>query len=105
MRRDKLDYYEPHLEDLLRQGIVYKPLTFTAYGRRRPDATNILHYAATAVARQRGGSSAIGLQKHWQRQLAAEIWRRAARMVRTCLPRWQAPTTDSDDEEEEDAAT
>jgi len=105
MRRDKLDYYEPHLEDLLRQGIVYKPLTFTAYGRRHPDATNILHYAATAVARQRGGSSAIGLQKHWQRQLAAEIWRRAARMVRTCLPRWQAPTTDSDDEEEEDAAT
>jgi hypothetical protein len=89
MRKDKLDYYEAHLEDLARQGIVYKPMTFTAYGRRHPDATNMLHIAATTVARQRGDSSAIGLQKHWQRQLAAEIWRRAARTVRACLPKWQ----------------
>ena len=94
MRKDKLDYYEVHLEDLERQDILYKPMTFTAYGRRHPSATNMLKCAATAVARQRGSSSTVGLQKHWQRQLAAEIWRRAARMVKACLPKWQ-PTSGS----------
>ena len=29
MVQDKLRYYEVHLDDLARQGIVYKPMTFT----------------------------------------------------------------------------
>jgi hypothetical protein len=97
MRQNKLDYYGEHLEDLSRRGIVYKPMTFTAYGRRHPCSTNMLHHAATTVARQRGYANAKGLQKRWERQLAAEIWRRAARMVKACLPRWEPPD-DSDGE-------
>ena len=34
MVQDKLAYYADQLEDLARQGIVYKPMIFTAYGRR-----------------------------------------------------------------------
>ena len=51
MRQDKLDHYEEHLNDLLAQGIVYMPMTFTAYGRRQPSATKMLKHAATTVAR------------------------------------------------------
>ena len=94
MRQDKLDYYETHLEDLARQGIIYSPLIFTAYGRRHPSATKMLQHAAMTVARQRGYASASGLKKHWERQLAAEIWRRAARMVKACLPKWQPASRD-----------
>ena len=105
MRRDKLDYYEDHIDDLAAQGIVFKPITLTAYGRRHPCATDMLHQAATTVARQRGCPNAMGLEKHWRRQLAAEIWRRAARMVRACLSKWQ-PSSGSggghEHDEEED---
>ena len=101
MRRDKLDYYESHFAELERQGIVYAPMTFTAYGRRHPDATNMLQHAATKVVRQRGRTAARGLLKFWERQIAAEIWRRAARMVRICLPKWRPPPT-TDDAEAED---
>ena len=100
MRRDKLDYYENHLVELERQGIVYAPMTFTAYGRRHPDATNMLKHAATKVVRQRGRAAARGLLKYWERQIAAEVWRRAARMVRICLPKWRPPASDTAEAED-----
>ena len=96
MRQDKLDYYEQHLPDLEAQGIAYMPMTFTAYGRRHPSATKMLIHAATKVARQRGQVATKGLLKSWQRQLAAEVWRRAARMVRACMPKWHPPDEEDD---------
>ena len=91
MRQDKLDYYEDHLADLERQGIVYMPMIYTAYGRRHPSATKMLKHAATMVTRQRGQANAIGLLSHWHRQMAAEVWRRAARMIKACMPKWVPP--------------
>ena len=99
MLQEKLDYYGDHLDDLAQQGIVYKPMIFTAYGRRHPSATNMLNHAATTVARQRGYANAKGLRRHWERQLAAEIWRRAARMVKACLPTWR-PSRDEEEDED-----
>ena len=90
MRQDKLAYYEVHLDDLDRQGISYQPFTVTAFGRRHPSATKMLRQAAAKVARQQGIVNAKGLERRWQRQLAAEVWRRASRMVRACLPKWEA---------------
>ena len=58
-----------------------------------PTPVSALIHAATMVARQRGSETANGLLKHWQRQLAAEKWRRAARMVRVCSPKWYPPRT------------
>ena len=86
----------------LQQGIVYEPIVFTAYGRRHPSATNMINHAATIVARQRGYANAKWLQKHWQRQLAAEIRRHAARIVETCLPVWR-PRDGTDDANDDDS--
>ena len=105
MTQGKLDSHEKHVSDLDSHGIVYMPMIFTAYGRRHPSATKMLKHAATTVARQRGYANVSGLQSHWQRQLAAEVWRRAARMVKACLPKWQPPVAgdgDEDDVEESD---
>ena len=88
MLQDTLANNADPLEDFDRQGIAYKPMIFTAYGRRHPRATNMLHHAATTMARQRGYANANGLQTHWQRQLAAEIWHRTARIVRVCHSKW-----------------
>ena len=70
--------------DLQTQGIVFEPMIFSAYGRRHRRATQLIHTAAQRAARHRGWSSAAGLRRWWLRQLAAEVWRRAARMVYAC---------------------
>ena len=99
MRQEKLDYYEIHLPDLERQGIIYAPMTFTTYGRRHPCATKMLTQAATAVARQRGCANTHGLRRHWERQISAEIWRRAARMIKACWPKLNPPSATAEDED------
>ena len=89
----KVERYSAHSSDLEAQGIVYEPMIFSSYGRRHPRTTNMLKVAATRAARRRGWSSAAGLKKWWERQLAAELWRRAARMVHACFPKagdWRA---------------
>ena len=83
----KTEKYAPHFNDLQSQGIVFEPLIVSAYGRRHPRATQLIDTAAQRAARRRGWSNAAGLRKWWLRQLAAEVWRRAARMVHACFPR------------------
>ena len=109
MRETKLDKYEPYSVELDEQGITYAPATFTAYGRRHPCATNMLKTAATKVARRKGLESTKGLLRCWQRQLAAEIWRRAARMTKACMPtrlrkgdQIGSPTQDGEDDDDDD---
>ena len=87
MRMDKLHKYAAHRDDLAAQGIVYEPIIFSAYGRRHPKATDMIKFAASRAARRRGWSTATGFMKWWSRQLAAELWRRIARMTHACMPR------------------
>ena len=87
MRVTKMEKYAEHRQDLLDQGIMYEPIIFSAYGRAETRANELLKLAAAKAARQRGMASSTGLLKWWRRQIAAEIWRRAARMVHACLPR------------------
>ena len=106
MRIDKHIKYAAHRDDLEAQGIVYEPLIFSAYGRRHPQTTDMLKFAASRAARRRGCSNAKGLLRWWHRQLAAELWRRAARMIHSCMPRgrreYQNVGEQPDDEEDGD---
>ena len=86
MKQDKLRYYEAHLPELENQGVLYKPATFSSFGRRHPDTTKIMTLAARRAARYRGLSDHRNLLNRWCRSVAAAVWRRAARMVRACLP-------------------
>ena len=97
----KVEKYAPHFSDLQTQGVVDEPIIFSAYGRRHPRATQLIHTAALRAARRRGWSSAAGLKKWWLRQLAAESWRRAARMVHACLPRWEGRLQEKDAEDDD----
>ena len=85
MQQSKLDYYGPYLLELERQGIRYAPATFSSFGRRHPDTCQIMLLAARKAARYRGLSDHRPLLRRWQRSIAAELWRRAAKMVRACL--------------------
>ena len=86
-KREKLDHYGDILGELERQGIVYAPAVFSAYGRRHPDVTKMLLEAARRAARHRGCATPNALMRRWCARLGVAVWRRAANMVH----RWLLP--------------
>ena len=84
----KLAWYgDAVLAELQGQGVTYTPLIASCYGRRSRVLSNLLRAAAMRAARTRDGATAAGLFRRWQRAIACELWRRAADMLRRCLPR------------------
>ena len=66
-------------------GVDYRPVTFSCYGLPHPDAVRLFRALGRRLARRKGTEAHIE-----ERRLAAcvgvEVWRRAARMLRACLP-------------------
>ena len=97
MARRKKDWYgDAVLDELHAQGIEYRPLVVSCYGRRSQVLTTLLRTAASRAARTRDGSSAGTLLPRWQRSVACEVWRRTAAMIRRCLPRPAAAAAELD---------
>ncbi len=91
-RREKMETYRAYIPELTAQGIEYVPATFSAYGRRHPCVTAMLTQASREAARRKGLRSHEAIVRRWCRSLACEVWRRASRMVRACLPREPSQT-------------
>ena len=87
MRQRKLHFYAQHLTELEAQNIVYKPLTWSCFGRPHAAVTEVLHYLCKQTARRRGLVRADVLQRRAEAAITVEIWRRAARMTFACWPR------------------
>ena len=86
MYQQKLDKYRPHFEALSAQGIRYKPLVFSSFGRLHPQAHADLEAVARTAARRRGLGDHKLLLRRAAGRIGVAIWRRAAAMVRSCLP-------------------
>ena len=86
MKQDKFQKYQLHLPELEREGILYKPAIFSCFGRRHPDTTDMMTLAARRAARYRGLPDHRSMLRRWYRSASAEVWRRAACMVRSCMP-------------------
>ena len=87
MRSHKLENYASVLSELEAQNIQYVPATISCYGRRHPSVTQILIQAAREAARRKGLGSHNGFLRRWYRLIAADVWRRAARMIAACAPK------------------
>ena len=87
MKQSKMRKYEPYLPELQRQNIQYAPATFSCFGRRHSDTTKLMLLAARRAARYRGLPDHRGLLSRWLRSMTAEVWRRAAKMIRKALPK------------------
>ena len=86
MRQEKVAEYANHLEELAEQNVVYRPLAFSAFGRVHPDATVLLTSVAQRAARRRGLGDHRSILRRAMAKVGVQIWRRAAAMVRACLP-------------------
>jgi hypothetical protein len=63
------------------EGIVYRPVAFSCYGRPHADAVRVLTALAKQHARRKGSETHIEYRRLLSR-ITSEIWRRAARMIR-----------------------
>ncbi|CAK0867217.1 unnamed protein product [Prorocentrum cordatum] len=82
----KVGKYAPHLPALAADGIAYRPLVWTTWGRPREDASAAVASMAAAAGRRLGAPS-HALAARARTAIGAAIWRRAARMVGACGPR------------------
>jgi len=87
MVEEKIEYYAHILPELERKGITYVPITFSCFGRRHGTTSRIMLEAASRAARFRGQLNNKQMLKRWEATVTTEIWRRAARMVKACLPK------------------
>ena len=92
MRSDKFEKYADVLRELEAQSIDYLLATISCYGRRHPSVTQILTQSAISAARRKGIGSHSAILRRWFRQIVSEVWKRAAKMIRACMPRELAAT-------------
>ena len=86
MHADKLREYRDVLQELADEGIRYRPLVWSCWGRPHCDASAAVHSMAAAAARRRGLGDARALASRVSGLVGVHIWRRAAAMVATCVP-------------------
>ena len=85
MRRRKAARMLPFSDELEQAGVEYRPITFSCFGRHHPEATSLLRSFGAKLARRRG-SEAHTEERRLAAYIGVEIWRRAAQMIRQCLP-------------------
>ena len=85
MRQRKQARMQPFAEELEAGGVEYRPITFSCYGRPHPDAVRLLQALGRRLARRKGTEAHIEVRRLAAR-ISVEIWRRAAQMLRQCLP-------------------
>ena len=76
---------QPFSSELERGGIEYRPIVFSCFGRPHADAKQLIRSMAKRLARRRSSEAAVE-ERRLAGRLGLQIWRRAARMVRRCLP-------------------
>ena len=86
MRARKQAKYAPYLPALSGEGVEYRPLVWSCWGREHPDTTAVLTQLARQAARRRGYASHQPTLRRARAQIGAAIARRAAAMLQDCLP-------------------
>ena len=102
MTNRKIERYRPFERELEAEGVRYQPAVWSAYGRPSEAALALIRSIARRSARRSGNDNSNAIARRFQDRVGLEIWRRAARMVRACMPLEQEIqiTDDSDSEAE-----
>lgn len=88
----KLSDYRAVLPELDAQGIDYKLMTFSTWGRPHLDVAQAMDWVARQAARRRGMQGHGHILRRWRVQVATQWWMGASRMVLECLPPGPADT-------------
>ena len=86
MRLRKRKVYGRFLGALEAEGVEYRPMVWSCWGREHADTTAILTRLAQQAARRRGLASHASLLRQIRAHVGAALARRAAAMLRACMP-------------------
>ena len=86
MQDRKVKDHAAYREEMARNGVVYCPMAFSCYGRVHPEAAAVMTTLARTAARRRGLADYKPLLRRAHANIAVQLWRRAAAMVRACFP-------------------
>ena len=87
MHRRKRHEYAPHLHELeVVQGVAYRPMIWSAFGRVHPETQALLNTMAVQAARRRGLRDHRLVLRRICSAVGVALARRAARMVHSCVP-------------------
>ena len=92
MRKKKLGDYDPYFPELSAQLIRYVPMTFSTYGRMHEDTVRIIFTMATLAAKKFGTNDARRIYRRTVQSLGVALWRWAANMIHSCMPRMDEET-------------
>ena len=85
MRRRKEAKYAPFRTEPVDAHVVYRPLTWSCYGREHPDTTAVLHGVCRRAARRQILSDHVRLLARVRAAVGIALAHRNARMVHACL--------------------
>ena len=85
MKQRKASRMQPFEAELEAGGVEYTPVTFSCYGRPHPDASRLLQTLGRRLGRRKGTEAHVE-ERRLAARIGVEIWRRAAQMLRHCLP-------------------
>ena len=86
MVSQKTSEYARFLSELAEDGIEYRPMVWSCWGRPHADAAGAVRSMAQAAARRQGAISARCIERRTCSAIGVQIWKRAARMAATCRP-------------------
>ncbi|CAK0836831.1 unnamed protein product [Prorocentrum cordatum] len=93
MHATKLRRYAAVVPELADEGVEYRPLIWSCWGRPHGDASAAIHSMAAAASRRRGVAALEVLARRAKTLAGIQLWRRAAAMVAACVP--TAPAADA----------
>ena len=94
MVEKKLRDYAAYLAELKEDGVEYRPMIWSCWGRPHTDASNAVRSMAQAAARRHGAVRVRDLERRACRALGVQFWKRAAQMVDACRPALAAEDVD-----------
>ena len=77
---------QPYGDELAANGVEYHPFAVSCWGRLHPGALRMLHTLARRIARRNGSTSYAEILRRLQARITTQIMKRAAKMVRVCMP-------------------
>ena len=87
MWRKKRTTYAPHFDEMRAIGVFYVPMVLSCYGRWHAESAVVLERICVQAARRLGLADHRAILRRAHAAAGVAVWRRAAAMVRACLPR------------------
>ena len=87
MWRQKRSHYADHAGELRAIGVTYVPMVLSCYGRWHAESAAALDRVMVQASRRLGIACHRPLLRRARAAIGVAVWRRAAAMVRACLPK------------------